>query len=231
MQETKKTVLVVDDESDIVDMIGYNLRKEGFGVLTAFNGTDALEEAKKIPDLIILDVMLPGLDGWEVMRRLRADRATAQIPIIFLTARTAEMDEILGLELGANDYLVKPVGMPKLTARIRHVFRKKEGKAEDDQPVVAGALEIHPSKHQIRIGEKEIHFTRKEFNILLYFARRIDHVVKRDVLLSEVWGTDVRVVSRSVDVHIRKIREKLGEYGKYIETITGVGYRMRVDNR
>lgn len=222
-----KTVLVVDDEKDIVDVISYNLRKEGYHVLTASNGKEAIDSARKSPDLILLDVMMPELDGWEVMKRLKKETATSTIPIIFLTARQSEIDEVLGLELGATDYLTKPVSMPKLLARIKSNLRKHEAPTEEQEIYVLGLIEVHPARHVARIGGKEVFFPRKEFEILLYLVRHAGLVVTREKLLGAIWGSTVYVVDRTIDVHIRKIREKLGAADDYIDTIKGVGYRMK----
>jgi two-component system alkaline phosphatase synthesis response regulator PhoP len=224
-----KTILVVDDEKDIIEMLRYNLQKEGYHVLVALDGKRALEMSLKLPDLILLDVMLPELDGWEVARRLRSDKKTSRIPIVFLTARTNEMDEVVGLELGADDYIVKPISLPKLMARIRAVFRRKEARAEaaENDIIRFGEIEINRLNYTVHIGSREVVFPRKEFEILAYLAQHPNQVVRRETLLDAVWGSDVFVVDRTVDVHISKVREKLGRYAHLIETVKGVGYRMR----
>lgn len=224
-----KTILVVDDEKDIVDLLKYNLQKEGFHIMTAANGKQALERAERKPDLILLDVMMPEYDGWEVLRRLRKNPATAGIPVIFLTAKDSETDEVVGLELGADDYITKPVSIPKLIARVKATIRKKEPPTPHGQPQTLrlGRIEIIPDKYIVRIDKQEVFFPKKEFQILLYLATHEGTVVNRETLLNAVWGSDVYVVDRTVDVHIRKIREKLGTLADYIETIKGVGYRMR----
>lgn len=224
-----KTVLVVDDEKDIVDLLKYNLQKEGFHVLTASNGNQALERADRKPDLILLDVMMPEFDGWEVLRRLRKKPETANIPVIFLTAKDSETDEVVGLELGADDYMTKPISIPKLIARVKATLRKQEQPSAVGESKILriGPVEILPDQHIVRIDRKEVFFPRKEFQILVYLTTHIGVVVNRETLLNAVWGSDVYVVDRTVDVHIRKIREKLGRYADFIETIKGVGYRMR----
>jgi two-component system alkaline phosphatase synthesis response regulator PhoP len=224
-----KTILVVDDEKDIVEMLKYNLQKEGYSVLAALDGKRALEMSLKVPDLILLDVMLPELDGWEVARRLRSDRKTSQIPIVFLTARTNEMDEVVGLELGADDYIVKPISLPKLMARIRAVFRRKEAHAHQlEMDVIRiGEIEINRLNYTVHVGSREVVFPKKEFEILAYLSQRPNQVVTREMLLNAVWGGDVYVVDRTVDVHISKVREKLGQFGGWIETVKGVGYRFK----
>ncbi len=225
-----KTILVVDDEKDILDMIKYNLAREGYGVLTARNGKQALEQARSLPHLILLDIMMPEYDGLEVLKRLKADVRTADIPVVFLTAKGSDIDEVVGFELGADDYIVKPISIPKLIARIKNILRKRETPDSSkhlQEPIRIGMIEIIPSKHLIRVEQKEIFFPKKEFDLLTYLAGHAGQVVGRDKLLQNVWGSDVHVVDRTIDVHIRKIREKLGKYANYIETIKGVGYRMR----
>lgn len=226
----KKNILVVDDERDILDMLKYNLEKDGYGVLTARNGKSAMEQALLKPDLILLDVMMPELDGWEVCKRLKRDQKTASIPILFLTARGSEVDEVLGLEIGADDYIVKPISVRKLMARVRAVLRRREalpGAVPESTIIRIDRLEINVSNYKAKIGERDLQCTRREFETLVYLAQNRDRVVTREQLLNEVWGQDVHVVDRTVDVHISKIREKLGPYGEYIETVKGVGYRMR----
>ena len=172
--------------------------------------------------------MMPEYDGWEVLKRLRKQERTANIPVIFLTAKGAEVDEVVGLELGASDYIVKPISIPKLIARMKLVLRKKEeAEIQLREVIEIGAIEILPAQHLVRINKKEVFFPKKEFQILLYLVKRQCLVVNRETLLDAIWGSDVYVVDRTVDVHIRKIREKLGKYADLIETIKGVGYRMR----
>jgi two-component system alkaline phosphatase synthesis response regulator PhoP len=226
-----KTILVVDDERDIVDMLRYNLEKEGYRVLAAPDGKKALEMAMKLPDLVLLDVMMPELDGWEVARRLRGEKKTSQIPIVFLTARTSEVDEIVGLELGADDYIVKPISLPKLMARIRAVFRRTGVSAElpEEDVIRLGEIEINRLNYTVHIESKEVAFPRKEFEILAYLAEHQNQVVTREKLLNAVWGSNVYVVDRTVDVHVSRVREKLGRFARWIETVKGVGYRIRGD--
>ncbi|MBI5021811.1 MAG: response regulator transcription factor [Ignavibacteriales bacterium] len=222
-----KTILIVDDEKDILELLKYNLQKDGFDIMVARNGNEAIAKANQKTDLIILDVMMPGLDGWEIARQLKKKSQTSKIPIIFLTAKGAEADEVLGLELGADDYIVKPISIPKLLARIRNVFRKYEEKESKLTTIKIGAVEISPLEHTIKINGVEIFFPKKEFEVLRYLASHPNQVVRRETLLSVIWGDDVRVVERTVDVHIRKIREKLDAHADIIETIKGVGYRLR----
>ena len=225
-----KKILVVDDERDIIDLLQYNLSKEGFAVMTARNGAEALVRAAEVPDLIILDLMMPGLDGFETCKRLKADTRTSHIPIIFLTARAGEVDEIVGLELGADDYIQKPISPRKLVARVRALVRRLEQGDEEaaDQPVIrTQRLTIDRACYTVLIGEQEVFFPRKEFEVLALMSSHPGRVFSREMLLNQIWGSDVVVTDRTVDVHIRKIREKLGEDASLIETIKGVGYRFR----
>jgi two-component system alkaline phosphatase synthesis response regulator PhoP len=227
----KQKILIADDERDIIDFLKYNLEKEGFDVLTAKNGVEAVSLAKKNPSLILLDVMMPEMDGLEAVRVLKKNSATAKIPVIFLTARGSEVDEVVGLELGADDYIVKPISIPKLIARIKLTLRKKSS-AKDEESLKTeilrhGVIEINRSRYNVFISKKEVFFPKKEFEVLAYLVKNAGKVVTRETLLSQIWGSDVFVIERTVDVHIRKIREKLGAHADYIDTIKGVGYRLR----
>ncbi len=228
-----KTILVVDDEKDIVDLLKYNLEKEGFAVLTAPNGKKALEQAAKKPDLILLDVMMPEMNGYDVVKELKKNKKTESIPVVFLTAKGSETDEIVGLELGADDYIVKPISVGKILARLRTIFRRQEQEARSgSQPldlIRLEELEINVSNYSVKIAGKGVAFPRKEFETLVYLARNRGRVITRESLLNAVWGQNVFVVDRTIDVHIRKIREKLGKYADYIETVKGVGYRFKAE--
>lgn len=227
----KQKILIADDERDIIDFLKYNLEKEGYDVLTAKNGTEAVTLAKKNPHLILLDVMMPEMDGFEVVRALKKNNATAKIPVIFLTAKSTEVDEVVGLELGADDYIVKPVSIPKLIARIKSTLRKKSAMTSDEgaeaDSMHHGILEINRAHYKVYVNKKEIFFPKKEFEVLSFLVKNAGKVVTRETLLSQIWGSDVYVIDRTVDVHIRKIREKLGTNADYIDTIKGVGYRMK----
>ncbi|MEW6061838.1 MAG: response regulator transcription factor [Bacteroidota bacterium] len=226
----KQKILIADDERDIVDFLKYNLDKEGYSVLTAKNGTEALQQSKKNPDLILLDIMMPEMDGLEVVRTLKKNPATAQIPVILLTAKSSDVDEVVGLELGADDYITKPVSIPKLLARIKLTLRKKTAPTNDESDAKIlrhGVIEINRSHYKVFVNKKEIFFPKKEFEVLSYLVKNAGKVVTRETLLAQIWGSDVYVIDRTVDVHIRKIREKLGTYAEYIDTIKGVGYRMK----
>lgn len=223
-----KRVLVVDDEPDILSLIEYNLTKEGFEVVTARNGAEALERTADLPDLVLLDVMMPELDGFETCRRLKADPRTSHIPVIFLTARSAEVDEIVGLEIGADDFLHKPISPRKLVARVRALFRRAEQGGEEQESVIrTRRITLDRSHYSVRVGGEEVFFPRKEFELLALLIAHPGRVFSREVILDQVWGTDVVVTDRTIDVHIRKIREKLGDDAVLIETIKGVGYRFK----
>lgn len=226
-----KTVLVVDDEKDIIQLIRYNLEREGFKVDAASDGNEALKKAVEVkPDVILLDIMLPGKDGYDVIKALNQSEKTAGIPVIFLTAKSAEFDEVLGLELGADDYIVKPISPRKLVSRIRAVLRRYESvKSEEGKNLDFGSLVIDRESYMVMVAGEKVFFPRKEFEILYYLASHEGKVVSRETLLSRVWGADVYVGDRTVDVHIRKIREKLGGHSEMIETIKGVGYKFRAE--
>ena len=227
----KKTILVVDDEKDIVDLLSYNLTKEGFTVITARNGREALLRVKQKPELIILDVMMPEMNGLQVIQELRKEKSTASIPIILLTAKGSETDEIVGLEMGADDYIVKPVRIGKIVARVHAALRRKEQSAKEGMPQVdlikIKELEINVSSYTAHLGKQKLILPRKEFETLVYLIRNKGRVLSRESILNAVWGENVHVVDRTIDVHIRKIREKLDTYAEFIETVPGVGYRFK----
>ncbi len=227
-----KHLLIVDDEQDIIDLLKFNLEAEGYKTSTALDGEKAIQIAtQQNPDLIILDIMLPGKDGYQVIRDLRKDPKSQNIPVIFLTAKDSEIDEVVGLELGADDYIIKPISIRKLVARVKNVLRKTVHPVmQEEEKIVHGSLVIDPLSYSVIKNGQQISFTKKEFEILTFLARRPGRVVTRETLLNHVWGDEVIVIDRTIDVHIRKIREKLGaEYMKLIETIKGVGYRFKAD--
>ncbi len=225
------TILIVDDEKDIVDLLKYNLEKEGYSVLVAYNGKQALQLLVEEPDIVLLDIMMPVMDGWEVCRSIRQDPQKEHLPIIFLTARDSEVDEVVSLELGATDYIAKPVRMRTLLARIKKALRTADAKVQEgpEEVVRVGDLEIFTQNYLVKIGKREIMLPRKEFEVLLYLARHPERVITRETLLNQIWGRDVYVIDRTVDVHIRKIREKLGSQAFHIETVKGVGYRFKAE--
>ena len=223
------TILIVDDEKDILELLEYNLKKEGYRVLTAQSGKAGLKLAQQMPDLVVLDVMMPEMDGWEVCKAIRKNPSTGLIPIIFLTAKDSEVDEVVGLELGADDYIKKPVKLRTFMARVRRLLRMAESSKDrsGEDTLRIGEIEIHLGNYVVMVDREEIHFPKKEFEVLVFLARHPERVVSRETLLNQVWGHDVFVVDRTIDVHIRKIREKLGPYADKIETVKGVGYRFR----
>jgi two-component system alkaline phosphatase synthesis response regulator PhoP len=226
----KTKILLVDDEPDIVEFLQYNLVQEGFDVITAFDGSEALSKISHKPDLVILDIMMPKMDGYEVFKKIRETPGFEKLPIIFLTAKAGEANEILGLEIGASDYIQKPISPKKLVARVKSNLRKAETSAGDKtapSKISLGPLVIDKDKYVVYLNGKEKVFPRKEFELLFYLANSPGKVFSRDTLLKDVWGTDVYVVDRTVDVHIRKIREKLEKYMDLIETVKGVGYRFK----
>lgn len=228
----EKKILVVDDEQDIVDLISYNLSKEGYKVFTASNGTQAVEVATTVrPDLVILDIMMPGMDGFEVCRSLRQDTSLATTAIMFLTAKSSEIDQILGLELGADDYIQKPISPRVLLARVKTIIRRGQEKVRTEtiaapEILRLGALEVNRQNYTVRVDGKEIFFPKKEFELLAFLASNRGKVFSREALLRRIWGESVYVIDRTVDVHVSKVREKLGTYGAWIETVKGVGYRF-----
>ena len=227
-----KKILVVDDEADIVRLLKYNLEKEGYDVITAQDGKAAIEKARTHPDLIVLDVMMPQLDGWEVIRELKKKKETADIPVLFLTAKESEIDEVLGLELGADDYIIKPISPRKLVARIKATLRRNDTSAAsaDLQDILhLPHIVINIPNYSVKVDKQDVFFPKKEFEVLTLLARRRGRVVTREELLDSVWGKGVYVVDRTIDVHIRKIREKLDRHADMIETVKGVGYRIKGD--
>lgn len=225
----KSKILLVDDEKDIIEFLQYNLEEEGFEVICAYDGEEALEKISNKPDLIILDVMMPKLDGYEVCKIIRKKKDFENIPVIFLTAKSGEIEEIKGLELGASDFIQKPISPKKLIARVKANLRKTDidGSLKTGGILKIGPLEIDRDKYIVILNGIELIFPRKEFEILNYLASHPDKVFNRETILRDVWGTDVFVVERTIDVHIRKIREKFGKYEDMIETVKGVGYKFK----
>ena len=220
-----KKVLIVDDEKDIRNIIRYNLEKQGFKCISATDGDGALEKLKKNPDLIILDIMMPEKDGYEVCKIIRSQGNT--VPIIFLTAMDREFDEIKGLECGGDDYLRKPFSPRILIARINSIFRRLEKIKEKGTFIAYDGLSINTDTYVVKIDGNELTLPRKEFELLAFFMNQPDTVFSRKSLLSSIWEDDVYVVDRTIDVHINRIRSKLMDYKNWIETVKGVGYRFR----
>jgi two-component system alkaline phosphatase synthesis response regulator PhoP len=223
-------ILLVDDEKDIIEFLKYNLENEGFEVVAAYNGQEAIEKLETNPDLIILDVMMPKMDGYETCKQIRKREEFKNTPVIFLTAKSSEIDEVYGLNIGADDFIQKPISPKKLIARVKSNLRKVEQLKQSEEEVKeinAGPLLINRTKYTVTVDKREVVFPKKEFEILAYLASRPGKVFERERILRDIWGGDVYVVERTIDVHVRKIREKLGEYSYLIETIKGVGYRFK----
>ncbi|NUN49106.1 MAG: response regulator transcription factor [Candidatus Brocadiae bacterium] len=224
------TILVIDDEADLVTLVRYNLEREGWRVRSASDGLAGYEAAKRdLPDLILLDLMLPGMDGLEVCRRLRAEARTARIPILMLTAKGGESDRVVGLEMGADDYLSKPFSPRELVARVKAVLRRAAPApdAEAARAVAAGDLQLDPGRHEVTVRGKPVSLTATEFRLLHALMRRPGQVFSRDRLIDGAIGEDTAVVDRTIDVHVTALRRKLGKAGPMIETVRGVGYRLR----
>jgi two-component system alkaline phosphatase synthesis response regulator PhoP len=225
----KERVLVVDDEEDILELIQYNLSKEGYEVATAASGELALQQARAtLPDLVLLDLMLPGVDGLDVCRLLKSDPRTAHIPIIMLTAKTEEADVVTGLELGADDYITKPFSPRVVGARVKAVLRRRSAEpVSEEQTIRVRDLIIHPGRREVLVKGKPVELTFTEFGVLHTLARRPGWVFTRSQIVDAVRGDDYPVTDRSVDVQVVSLRKKLGPCAGYLETVRGVGYRLR----
>src|SRR2546423_632235 len=227
--QTSKTILVIEDERDVVDLLTLNLRKAGgFTITVANDGEAGLAKARdEKPDFIILDLMLPKMPGLDVCKLLKTDPATRHIPILMLTAQAEEIDRIVGLEFGADDYVTKPFSPREVILRIRAILRR--GAAEQtEEPTSGGSITIDPARHKVTVAKKDIDLTSIEFRLLRMLMQRRGRVQERDRLLNEVWGYESVIDTRTVDTHIRRLREKLGQAGDQIETFRGFGYRFRV---
>lgn len=220
-------ILIVDDEPDTLELIEFNLKAAGFRCLTAGDGTEALRKAREFhPQLIILDLMIPEIDGLEVCKLLRRDANTASIPIIMLTAKASEIDRVLGLELGANDYLTKPFSPRELVLRIKNLLKKDPTESEQGDTLRVGELVIDIPRHLVTVNRKAVELTATEFKLLTTLMKRRNRVQTREQLLQDVWDYDNIIDTRTVDTHMRRLREKLGRASKYLDTVRGVGYRF-----
>jgi len=223
----KSKILVVDDEPEAVELVEFNLKGAGYEVSTAGDGAEALNKARRIqPNLVILDVMMPEIDGMEVCKLLRRDPATSTIPIIMLTAKASEVDRVLGLELGADDYVVKPFSPRELMLRVKKILERGKPAETAKEKIVCGDLVIDIPRHAVLWKGKEIDLTATEFKLLSTLAQRRGRVQSRDALLRDVWGYESMIDTRTVDTHMRRLREKMGLASKYLDTIRGVGYRF-----
>jgi two-component system alkaline phosphatase synthesis response regulator PhoP len=229
MGSTKKTILIVDDNEDILELLFYNLKSDGYHVEIAKDGVEAIEVAKKtLPELIIMDIMMPKLDGVEACRHIRQLPELVNTHIIFLTARAEEYSEIAAFDSGADDYLMKPIKPRALMSRVNAFFKKSERSSDNISILEFDDLKIDRVSYTITKGGKVIDLPKKEFELLYFLAQKPGQVFNRDVLLKNIWGSDVYVLARTVDVHIRKVREKIGD--NYIKTVMGVGYKFEPPN-
>jgi phosphate regulon transcriptional regulator PhoB len=226
-QPISKKILVVDDEADILELVVNNLRAAGFAVTTAETGAAALKKANAdLPDLIVLDIMLPEMTGLEVCKALKKDNATLHIPIIMLTAKAEEVDRVVGLELGADDYVSKPFSPRELVLRVKSVLRRGQEKESPEERLTLGELVLDRARHEVNVKNKKIDLTATEFKLLAVLMERRGRVQGRERLLNDVWGYESVIDTRTVDTHVRRLREKLGKASAYIETVRGVGYRV-----
>jgi two-component system phosphate regulon response regulator PhoB len=220
-------ILVVDDEPEAVELVEFNLKQAGFDVITAADGAEALKKARSaLPGLIVLDLMLPAVDGLEVCKMLRRDPATAAIPIVMLTAKAGEIDRVLGLELGADDYITKPFSPRELVLRVKKIMLRRGTVQEEPVTLKFGDLVIDEARHIVSWRKKQIELTATEFKLLAVLAQRRGRVQSRDQLLRDVWEYNSLIDTRTVDTHMRRLREKLGPAAKFLDTVRGVGYRF-----
>jgi len=226
----RQRIIIIEDERDIVELVRYNFRKEGFEVESFSRGREGLEYLRRnSADLVLLDILLPDEDGFEICKRLRADERLRTLPVIFLTAKSEEMDRVLGLEIGADDYVVKPFSPRELVARVKAVLRRQERVAEKKEVVEAGTLRLDMRTQEVTVRGKLVELSALEFKLLYFLASHPRHVFDRDRLLDEVWGRDRFVTPRTVDVHIRRLREKIEELPnrpQFLQTVRGSGYRF-----
>ncbi len=227
LQSMQQKIMVVDDEADVIDMLVLNLRNAGYQVITVEDGATALAKARaESPSLIILDLMLPRMPGLEVCKVLKGDAATRHIPIIMLTAKAEEVDKIVGLELGADDYVTKPFSPRELLLRVNRSLRRGKDKAAAVEKLTIGELVLDHTRHEVLVKARPVELTATEFRLLALLMERRGRVQGRDSLLNDVWGYESVIDTRTVDTHVRRLREKLGPLASYIETIRGVGYRI-----
>ena len=221
-------ILIIEDEEDIASLLEYHFEKAGFRTDRAGDGETAFRIVRKrLPDLVVLDLMLPGMDGLEICKLLRGDKETRKLPILILTAKGDEIDRILGLELGADDYVVKPFSPRELILRVRAILKRVSMESDDSDVIMVGDLRIDPGSHRVTMNSEDVALTSTEFNLLLTLVRHRGKVLTRDRLLDLVWGYQYEGYARTVDTHIRRLRQKLDEEGSAIETVWGVGYRYK----
>jgi DNA-binding response OmpR family regulator len=230
MASTK--ILIIDDEPDVIDLLTLHLRKAGFALSTATDGTAGLRMAREeLPALIILDLMLPKMPGLEICKVLKTDPATKSIPVLMLTAKAEEIDRIVGLEFGADDYVTKPFSPRELGLRVNAILRRGKGDVAEEKKLSIGGITLDPARHQVEVGGRPVRLTSVEFKLLSMLMRRQGRVQERDRLLNEVWGYESVIDTRTVDTHVRRLRKKLGKAADAIETVRGFGYRLREAKR
>lgn len=224
-------ILIVDDEQDLLATLEYNLEREGFRTRSALNGKEALERAVQdpLPDLILLDLMLPDMPGTEVCRELRRNERMRGVPIVMLTAKGDEIDRVVGFEVGADDYVTKPFSVRELLLRIKAILRRSRTEEAPQRELAFGLLRIDREGHRVWVGDEELSLTALEFQLLKTLLERRGRVQTRDGLLADVWGIEAPINTRTVDTHVKRLRKKLGAAGDYIETLRGAGYRFRAD--
>jgi two-component system phosphate regulon response regulator PhoB len=222
-----RCILVVDDEPDLLELVRFNLDRAGFSVETAASGKEALARLRRsVPDLLVLDLMLPDLSGEEVCRRVRGDPALSGLPVIMLTAKSEEVDRVVGFELGADDYVTKPFSPRELVLRVKALLRRSYEAPASSAPLERGPLRLDPERHRCAVEGEEVELTAKEFQLLEVLMRRPGRVMTREKLLDEVWGSDIAVTARTIDTHLKRLREKLGAAADLIQTVRGLGYRF-----
>jgi len=225
--ELAERILVVDDEPDLLELVRVNLAEAGFHVDATTSGREVLERVRRSPpDLLVLDLMMPDVTGTDLCRQIRATPELADLPIIMLTAKAEELDRVVGFELGADDYVTKPFSPRELALRVRAVLRRGRGGSAEGRSLEKGSLRVDVERHRCFVGDEEIELTSKEFALLSELMSRPGRVLTRDRLLELVWGSDITVTSRTIDTHLKRLREKLGDAGPLIETVRGVGYRF-----
>ena len=221
-------VLIVDDERDLVRLVEFNLQQAGYETTTAYTGEEALQKVRhRVPDLVVLDLMLPDISGTEVCRQIKASPRTRQVPVLMLTARTDEVDRVVGFEVGADDFVTKPFSVRELVLRIRAILRRGAGAQADDVREQVGPIRVDPEAHRAYVEGEEVALTALEFKLLTTFMSRLGRVQTRETLLQDVWGMASDLQTRTVDTHVKRLREKLGAGRDLIETVRGIGYKVR----
>jgi two-component system, OmpR family, phosphate regulon response regulator PhoB len=222
-----QTILIIEDERDLAELLAFNLEKEGYRTVVALDGVEGLETATRIlPDLVLLDLMLPGMLGTEVCKRLKKSESTSDIPVIMLTAKGEEIDKVVGFEVGSDDYVVKPFSTRELLLRVKAVLRRTAAEVKESRVIKVGVLTIDTERHLVAINGEEVTFTTTEFNLLHTLVKRLGRVQSREVLLRDVWGYNFVEDTRTVDTHVTRLRTKMGEAGEMIKTVRGFGYKM-----